>query len=269
VLNLSAKQIGWLHVPKTGTSFVNVLITWACQNVPDDAAADERYINRTHFTMVADFFAVHHSSCPSELNLCKGHHAVGEECLSMPDHRGHLVGMFRQPEQRVLSGYYARLNETSKGYEPAQYAHLLQGCVVRMLIGFPCAEYSHGETPLESQASLPDGSVGMALARIDTDFAFVGLTEHWALSVCLFHAMFGGQCHRREFHNSRVGELQYRNGERYDESLLDGWSDPFDGPVYDRVQQQFWANVLKFNVSTESCSQNVCRDVPDAFSGSP
>lgn len=261
---LSVGRVGWLHVPKTGTTFVNVLLTWACPRLPDDAAADERYVDETHFTMVAGFLAEYGADCPEELDLCRGHHVVGEECLAMPERHGQLVGMFRRPSQRILSGYYARLNMTSNGYEPAPYAHLVEGCATRMLLGIPCAEYSHGSVPLESQKPLPESAVTQALTVLDKEFAFVGITEHWPLSVCLFHAMFGGRCHRREFHNSRQGDRRSHD-ELYDESVLGNWTDPVDGPLYDRAYAIFWQNMWIYRVNQDRCRETICADVPDAF----
>ena len=43
----------------------------------------------------------------------------------------------------------------------------------------------------------------------ENDFAFVGLTEEWDLSVCLFHRMFGGECHVREFLDVRPGSTPH------------------------------------------------------------
>ena len=35
--------------------------------------------------------------------------------------------------------------------------------------------------------------------------AFVGLTDYWTESICLFHAMFGGNITAHEFTNTRPG----------------------------------------------------------------
>ena len=49
--------------------------------------------------------------------------------------------------------------------------------------------------------------MSLAIERLQT-FAFVGLTEEWALSICLLHVMHGPtfnteKCVRAEFFNSR------------------------------------------------------------------
>ena len=44
-----------------------------------------------------------------------------------------------------------------------------------------------------------------ATRRVLHDFAFVGLTDRWNASVCLFHAKYGGEVYAAEFANSRPG----------------------------------------------------------------
>ncbi len=39
--------------------------------------------------------------------------------------------------------------------------------------------------------------------------AFVGITEEWDESVCLFHRMFGGHIHPMEFKNFHEGENKH------------------------------------------------------------
>ena len=46
-----------------------------------------------------------------------------------------------------------------------------------------------------------------AAKRVHEGFAFVGIAEEWDLSVCLFHEMFGGDCHAWDF----VAGLLMRN----------------------------------------------------------
>jgi len=45
-----------------------------------------------------------------------------------------------------------------------------------------------------------------AIRRVQEDFAFVGLTEYFVESVCLFHRMFGGAINIDELKNMRFGE---------------------------------------------------------------
>ena len=42
----------------------------------------------------------------------------------------------------------------------------------------------------------------LALQRLDS-FSFIGITDDWDTSVCLFHMKLGGTCHASEFLDSR------------------------------------------------------------------
>merc|ERR1719346_762493 len=76
-----------------------------------------------------------------------------------------------------------------------------------------------------------------ALDRLD-GFKFVGLTEQWDLSICLFHAMFGGECLQNEFRNMRPSDNRTREAA----TPFENFTDPYDGLVYSKVEQMFWAN---------------------------
>ena len=75
--------------------------------------------------------------------------------------------------------------------------------MTNMLIGHRCAY--HGGEPSEEQQSLDREA---ALARLPK-LGFVGLTDQWDLSVCLWHAKFGGECLPAEFKNVRPARTQY------------------------------------------------------------
>jgi hypothetical protein len=74
------------------------------------------------------------------------------------------------------------------------YAQNVQGMYARLLLGFGFNE----------KGSLNDYNLKLALQRLST-FGFVGLTEEWDLSVCLFHQKFGGVPFGAEFLKNREG----------------------------------------------------------------
>ena len=72
----------------------------------------------------------------------------------------------------------------------------------------------------------------------------------------LWHATFGPKtCHPSEFTNTRVGAAAEGGADshEYDEAPLDGFRDRFDGPLYDRAAQLFWAAVAKKDLDREFC----------------
>merc|ERR1712194_737975 len=108
-----------------------------------------------------------------------------------------------QPEQRLISmyyyfgalGFYGVDNETSRAWvydteSPSlrEYAEWNGGCTVRQLTMDVLEPYATVPLPTSEDVSV-------AINVLQEGFAFVGITEQWDLSVCLFRAMFGGQCH--------------------------------------------------------------------------
>jgi hypothetical protein len=113
---------------------------------------------------------------------------------------GH-VGLFREPRARLVSAFHygmhafgapeewhealkARVKTLQEFVETPQ----ILSCSTKMLLGRACAE--------DYNVSVSDAA--QALRNLDT-FAFVGLTEAFNMSVCLFHHMHGGEVFPWEF----------------------------------------------------------------------
>jgi len=105
---------------------------------------------------------------------------------------------------------------------------------------------------------VPD--VRTAVARLD-GFKFAGLTEHWDLSICLFHAMFGGECNQHEFENMRPTKV----GGKKPANPFGDATDPYDEAVYAKVAAVFWDNVRRFGVSRDACERKICPNVTRVF----
>merc|ERR1712194_244894 len=175
--------------------------------------------------------------------------------------RGHFVTMLRQPEQRLISMYshygahplfkskesITRREWTYRTSSPSlrEYAEANAGCTVRQLTtGFlvPCETL-----PLPTPAE-----VSVAINVLQDGFAFVGITEQWALSVCLFRVMFGGQCVASDLANTRPGVNS--SSSDYDTSELYGWVDALDGPVYAEALQMFEDTLDVYGVDADMCT---------------
>lgn len=257
VKHLDPTKLSWLHIPKTGTSFANSLVSWACSDIAEDDAVDQTYSDDSG-AFLWGFMEAHPGKCLEGFEMCGGHAPISDDvddnCNSWPAKRGNFIAMFRQPEQRMISGFHQNCHDVD-GNEHSlhHYSRMVAGCGVKMMNGNLCGE----------DVQVTDDMLAHALWRLSDGFAFVGLTEEWALSVCLFHAMFGGDCHEREFLNVRPGVSRSEAG--YDTSELNGWHDPWDGALYKRATEIFWGNVAKFHVSHDSCAKDVCSQAPAAF----
>ena len=93
----------------------------------------------------------------------------------------------------------------------------------------------------------------LALERLREGFAFVGLQEEWSLSICLFHAKFGGPCRSVEFLDTRPYSPRANVTSTYDTAILNGWVNEMDRSVYAEAVKIFNTDLEKFGVSHESC----------------
>ena len=100
-------------------------------------------------------------------------------------------------------------------------------------------------------------------------FQFVGLTEEWNRSVCLWHATFGGAEHPSELLNVRPGNRNGRDGtsgrlpsteqaQRAHE-YFQNWRDPYDDVLYQEVVALFRSRVHR----------SVCEGGPVVHEGLP
>jgi hypothetical protein len=69
----------------------------------------------------------------------------------------------------------------------------ISSCMTKMLLGFNCAHH----------VKLDMGLLAEAKRRVLYDLGFVGLSEHWNASICLFHRKYGGAMHPIELANLR------------------------------------------------------------------
>lgn len=270
----------WLHIPKTGTSFVNTLIRWGCgPNTTDGGGSG----NAT----AADVFVIPFKEIPSDMShlsvagtltwdwLFRAkagrkwlrrhcmHRLVDEDtydyALNMhaglkARHVEQAVAMFRLPKQRLYSSYLhinyhycenrtSRLSLKQFLDKPrflSQHAKVLLGRDYR------------DKQPVDSDAA------ARLVPLITSRLAFVGLTEQFELSVRLFHSLFGGVPHRLQFENVRPSILRYQSAARrshsfrYDErEFEDGWDDVPDRIVHDAARRRFWRDVCARRLQIE------------------
>jgi len=132
-----------------------------------------------------------------------------------------------------------------------EYARRVAGCATKMLTGRNCNDKSE----------VRESDLQKAIQRVDEGFAFVGLSNSWEISVCLFHAMFGGSCHSREFKNNNYAAANKKDEfwdtkkGRWNESMLDGFRDYYDGRLYRHVEAVFNRRLAEYGLSWDVCDQ--------------
>eukprot|EP00055_Hartaetosiga_balthica_P015782 m.95934 g.95934 ORF g.95934 m.95934 type:complete len:546 (-) comp8958_c0_seq36:73-1710(-) len=170
-----------------------------------------------------------------------------------------FVGLFRDPRRRVLSAFnYHRhsfgfvdneeILKAATSLEEFLAVPGIAGCQVKQLIGNACA--SNPEYKLSEEKAL---KAALLMKRY---FVFVGLTDHFSTSLCLFHRMFGGKIEDAEFANSRstsnVLDKIQNNG--YSVLPSSSWKtlevkhDKYDWLLYVIVLDVFRTNLKKYGV---------------------
>eukprot|EP00933_Yihiella_yeosuensis_P039487 TRINITY_DN33532_c0_g1_i1.p1 TRINITY_DN33532_c0_g1~~TRINITY_DN33532_c0_g1_i1.p1 ORF type:complete len:440 (+),score=56.78 TRINITY_DN33532_c0_g1_i1:113-1432(+) len=267
------KSIQWLHIPKAGTSVLATIWNYAC-------GQKDVLLDLLEPPDVTDLF--------QERGPCRGWHYFYDTILvsrypwwkycepgllssgltvdyngahmslTEKDHANDVVCFFRNPQQRLISGYYhplhtAGFNSTmiqvlrEKVKNASAYARFpgISGCSARLLTGAYC-----------NDADSTDGGrsrLREALERLKT-LSFVGLTDRWDESVCLFHRMFGGRINAGQFKDMHAGPNHHTE---YDERQLEGFKDEVDQTIYDAAVTRF-EELLKKHVPE---NQSVCGDL--------
>ena len=265
----------WLHLPKCGFSMVNWLVSnkeicpyWleyadevnetgllkqdgTFQDDPDDIFFG--YARHILKACPNGFFYTKESIGPRTVS---NHYPLGNVWPTLEKSIAHPVVMLRQPEQRFLSDYYYSHRSSLK-----EDIKLGEGCQVRYLTRGTEEFCDNASSPIEctsgqsghcwvGMAPVTDREVEIAKSRLRA-FAFVGITGQWDLSMCLWNAMFNQPC--TESQGANLHPTTGSTSTDYDTSVLDGYTDPYDGALYAEGLRIFHESLLKYNVSESSC----------------
>ena len=165
--------------------------------------------------------------------------------------------MFREPIARANSMYnfFVRENHNLRWIDERAYAQRTAGSAVLMLAGqrygLECLMQRAPCSPVQPNTML-------ALKRLDTEFAYVGLTDEWALSICLFHAKFGGACLAHEFLNTHPTNSTHPTKSTALGRPLGDFVDRDDNMLFSRAAERFWNDVHEYNVTSEHCARTIC-----------
>lgn len=264
--------LAWLHVPKTGSSagtlfgstmhmdpccyaqnFAN-LVCYVLKLTDGSNVCNRSGIQSDNASMI------HHVPFwPS--NGTWGYHVAPDKRVFHRWH-GRFVGFFRDPQVRAISAIsFWGLPE---GTSVVRGLQRTAGTATRMLAGQAggeeCNDQVSGRTCPDDQ---PPPNQELALHRLD-GFAFIGLTDAWALSVCLFRVMHGGPCTRADFSNSNpTAGSESRNwsmstgGRRPSVAELkeaaSSFVDEEDTALFGRARARFCADLDAHNISHAVC----------------
>lgn len=215
-------QIEWLHILKTGTSFGNTLILWACPELDPEIKWIDANGTYAPPSCLAKFrtelFAREQWPIGDHISVAQR----SEEELK------NVVTMIRWPPALVASWYYYfhLKNQPSPGNVTEQaICKAAKRTNILYIMGWMIA----GNKDSDGNRFSDDAMVETSCHRLAM-FAFVGVTDLWEASISLFHAMHGGKTHPIELANIRKGK-RWENNEavQYASCGQDGKGTPNDG----------------------------------------
>lgn len=296
-------RIAWFHCPKCGTSFATTLFHYANHSLPPGAQVP----TCTHGALMlrgpmpctpskdrSDPDCSRHERCllgQPELTFfrrfplddffhCifweKAHGNMGGlegiDARAYERFAGRFFGFFRPPHKRVASAYAWFQSEFALDHVPLPnatfYAQRARGTVARMLAGQADGHACNSGYAYAAQCDTVEvPNLALALTRLHDGFAYVGLTEQWALSICLFHFRFGGPCRASEFDNSRptsphTTKMPWaKNYSRVVAAAVEQVDDPWDSAVYVAAEARFKKDVRHHALTPDKCAE-LCPHAP-------
>jgi hypothetical protein len=265
----SLTPIYWMHVPKCGSS-----LAYALSHIPKICDCDLPSSFDPHYVMRSPIEAIP-DSCPGAFVWHKGgtfsDHS-GIDNIYSASVKGHGVVMLRQPEQRIISAYNNGAHSWPKYLykrwpkDVREYAEAVHGCTVKMMTRNDVSKWFGYDGPNSCGDPHPvtKDEASLAVKRLREGFVFVGLTEEWALSMCLFRKQFGGDCLESDFFSvpnpptddwtKEEISKNTTNSALYNTSQLGDFRDRADGDLYNEAQRLFAQATKSYSVTMASCA---------------
>lgn len=274
-------RIDWLHVPKTGTSFLYSILHYTCDRSIVRKSRDQE---KVALERIANMVIKGGERSPCQRGLRFYHSPLKQD----PNigHSGYkteqVVSMFRHPLRRLASGfvnkyhdcnkavihknqnaaYYCNIlsEENPKEKELEQvhdiiknYAKCVEGCQTRMVSGIGgCGHYNEKSTNsyrTPNTLFTVNQVLKMAKEKLDK-FAFVGIQENWVESSCMWRRDF----QRKSGRDYLVEYTTFNNRPSHRKTCEDkiveylestGWNDPLDEKFYDMAYHIYEKNLGK------------------------
>ena len=223
----------YLHIPKTGTSFIIVLRNYldscpvkhfACPGVQGgggeiiDKASGKPKMKLFNFG-VKDGDMVATQDCGGKLMACGkpppnpiGYHASWRNNVTEVN----VVTMLREPLARLFSYWnWYRMIKDSLPEKLRAFEGLIEGCAANMTMSKDCMLFASDKSAsnvalnmlagfhFETKRKLSDNDFARARIRLLNQTVFFGLTDMWKESVCTFHCELGGETMPSEMINTR------------------------------------------------------------------
>lgn len=197
----------WLHIPKTGTTFGNVLLHVFC---PEGAV--DNYVTEKNVTLSSECARKFRRDKSARLKWPIGDHIplYNRSCSEIQK----VFTFVRWPPGRVLSGYaYFQSKKKMRPWNGGAFctkgvlsqAHMALEGQTKMVVGRPFLGGKKRHHFAEPCIPVSSHELELAQDRL-TVMAFVGITDLWHASICLFAKTFSVDIptHLRNLHMRRT-----------------------------------------------------------------
>eukprot|EP00056_Hartaetosiga_gracilis_P006523 m.97296 g.97296 ORF g.97296 m.97296 type:complete len:358 (-) comp12492_c0_seq4:127-1200(-) len=255
------KMAWWIHPPKTGTSFGQCLIQYACPKLDQDLQVVVRKnklpngkSNHNLPPLFKHFMKKHYT--PENCDITTQFRTSAHDPVKGKPHG--IVMMVRDPRRRHYSAwkFHHEMGTPAHPSDLMEYIKLYKGCQMRLLVGRNC-EFSQSTDPKKIEWNPSQKVVQKALSIINKQdkVAFVGLTDEWDTSICLFHAMFGGEITPHEMQNIRPSIKTEEDKDAWKQ--IPTTSDPYDWLLYEAARVWFVKNLFRFGIAVPPSLKDV------------
>lgn len=230
-------SLRFLHIPKTGTSFIIMLRNYltACRDKDLTCAGKRGGTNPAY--LFPDDVTKAVESCQGHLIACDFRYHASFD----PSPKWNYATLLREPVQHATSGFFytnmlRRANNQTE-FSVQQYTARYRNLQTKMLGG------------VYLLTGVDDVDMPNVLARARENLnstVFFGVSDHWNTTVCLFHKELRGPGPRpSEFVNARKnGDKQELTGEEL-EVIRD--SVHFDSLLFEEAYAHFQARAAAYN----------------------
>lgn len=201
----SLNNIFWLHIPKTGTSFGNLIMTIACPQIPDSRLKGTKLVNLVQKGK-PEYLCDPHDCCPKaacvdgvrKMRTCK--FALMSHFSFRKEYVRSTYAMLREPVERLLSYLYMHDKKFKTLQSRSERESYIRRKCMDPATGVLMLNYIVGgsaQTYLSSKSKLLMG------LKILHSLPFVGVTERWEESVSKFRNVTQTPGHPSDHVNNR------------------------------------------------------------------
>mmetsp|Transcript_6101 Transcript_6101/g.10943 ORF Transcript_6101/g.10943 Transcript_6101/m.10943 type:complete len:382 (-) Transcript_6101:251-1396(-) len=277
-------HIPWLHIPKTGTSFVNVLLHYACQNAPTKRPmgtwglhAWEEYASNSEYKCSQEYSRIPFLFPSYEEDHHSFHAIVTDEIYK--HNKGKLIGMLRDPKShrmsltkhKYLDDYGTKLFKSfARNHGLAEddkslstFLGFVRGVEAGALLG------SRNVFRYKKEDKQEQALVDLAKHRLTEGFQYIGITNRYPESVCLFYSKFAKPgdssgtdktCKPVVFRavNTADSHVSAFNFTDADWDYFESYDDEIDREIYNHALELFEADLIRYGITKDSCVARGC-----------